>query len=125
MPLVVDATDTIVSLAHGRVRAASVNPPQRSTTGRPSTYPHTPAPTSPCLVKFSANAACTAAKRGSQRPWGSAVVVMIVPRLPGRPATSTQHSPADRIVELPQVAKARPVQGHGPGPLTADARMRS
>src|SRR5215470_13277742 len=79
IPLVVDATLTIVSRSHGLVRAASAKPPQRSTTGLPSTYTQTAAPTSPRLVKFSAKASRTAAKRGSQTPWSCGAALMCFP----------------------------------------------
>src|SRR5262249_33915284 len=68
MPLVVEATLTMVSAVHGRVRAASACPPQQSTTRAPSTDTHTAAPQSRRSVKLRANASRTAAKRGSQTP---------------------------------------------------------
>src|SRR5690348_15703148 len=68
MPLVVEATLTSVSAAHGRARAGSAWPPQQSTTRAPSRYTHTDAPTSPRLRKLSKNASRTAVKAGSQWP---------------------------------------------------------
>src|SRR5258705_12352910 len=68
MPLVVEATLTMVSAPNGRVRAASAWPPQQSTTGTPSTYTHTAAPTSPRSVKLAKNVSRTAAKRRAQCP---------------------------------------------------------
>src|SRR5579864_8274435 len=68
IPLVVEATLTIVSAAHGRARAGSAWPPQQSTTRTPSRYTQTEAPTSPRSVKFRKNSSRTAVKRGSQWP---------------------------------------------------------
>ena len=65
---VVENTLTIVSRSHGRVRAASAWPPQRSTTGSPSTVAANDAPTSRPAAKFAANASRTAAKRGAHSP---------------------------------------------------------
>ena len=61
--LLTEKTSTSVSRRHGRVRAASAQPPQRSTTIRPSSAIATAAPTSPRSVKFVAKASRTAAKR--------------------------------------------------------------
>src|SRR5262245_53358810 len=66
---VVEKTLTMVSRSHGRVRAASAWPPQRSTTIRPSTVAANDAPTSRPSSKLAANASRTAAKRGSHSPW--------------------------------------------------------
>ncbi|CAM5727652.1 hypothetical protein SVIOM74S_05897 [Streptomyces violarus] len=64
-PLVVDHTLTSVSCSHGRVRAASAQPPHRSTTVLPPTVTATAAPSSPRPRKFSSNALRTAVKRAS------------------------------------------------------------
>src|SRR5262245_3841371 len=66
---VVEKTLTMVSRSHGRVRAASAWPPQRSTTIRPSTVAANDAPTSRPASKLAANASRTAAKRESHSPW--------------------------------------------------------
>src|SRR5262245_15605610 len=66
---VVEKTLTMVSRSHGRVRAASAWPPQRSTTIRPSRVAANDAPTSRPASKLAANASRTAVKRGSHSPW--------------------------------------------------------
>lgn len=65
--LVVDHTGVSVSRSHGVVRSASVYPPQRSTTGSPSTYTATEAPTS-LSSSEAANASRTAANRSVHVP---------------------------------------------------------
>src|SRR3954452_5019418 len=65
---VVEKTLMIVSRSHGVVPASSSVPPHRSTTTSPPSVMATDAPTSPCSLKFAANASLTAAKRSGQSP---------------------------------------------------------
>src|SRR5512132_551928 len=79
-PLVAEAMLTMVSRVQGRVRAASVWPAHRSTTGWLSMVTATAAPTSPCRSKLSANASRTGRNRASQRP--AMTPLTTSPRLP-------------------------------------------
>jgi len=54
-PRPVDEIKATVSELHGFVCSASIHPPQRSTTGTPSTVTATQAPTSPRSMKFRSN----------------------------------------------------------------------
>jgi len=63
-----DHTLTMVSLAHAVVRAASVKPPQISTTVSPSMSMAMQAPTSSPETMLSASAARTLSKLSSQCP---------------------------------------------------------
>src|SRR5512139_3397218 len=78
MALVVDHTFASVSRVHGRAPARSAEPPQRSTTSSPFQVAANDAPTSFSTAKFFANASFTFAKRASQRPWMTALVVFMV-----------------------------------------------
>src|SRR5213593_227282 len=76
MAFEVENTLTIVSRSHGRVRAASACPPQRSTTRLPPTMAANEAPTSRPAAKFAANASRTAPKRDRHSPWIVAAIAM-------------------------------------------------
>src|SRR5438270_11824187 len=67
-PLVVEKTRASVSSAQGFPDAASATPAHRSTTGRPSTWTATAAPTSPSSSKLRTKARRTGSKRGSKVP---------------------------------------------------------
>src|SRR4051812_25205105 len=88
-PLVVENTRARVSSCHGVSLPASADPPQMSTTGRPSTWTATAAPTSPSSSKFLAKARRTGSKLGSQVPWTS--TTRTLPGVvPGRRVRGTQ-----------------------------------
>ncbi|HEY2071642.1 MAG TPA: hypothetical protein VGG48_18930 [Rhizomicrobium sp.] len=70
-----EKTLTSVSRSQGRVRALSFQPPQRSTTTRPSSETATAAPGSPRSAKLARNALRTASKRGSQIPSSGVTVI--------------------------------------------------
>src|SRR5206468_733959 len=65
---VVEKTLTIVSAVHRRVRPASAQPPQRSTTGSPSTVAANDAPISRPASKLRAKASRTSRKRAAHSP---------------------------------------------------------
>src|SRR4029077_12435189 len=68
MPFVAENTGTRVSASHARFRFGSRDPPHRSTTGRPSRYTATAAPTSPRCRKFVRNASATLPNPASTSP---------------------------------------------------------
>src|SRR5579864_4849957 len=85
-PLVVEKTRARVSSSHGRPLAASASPPQMSTTGWPSTWTATAAPTSANSSKLRMKARRTESKRGSHVPPTSTPrkVARVVAGPPGR-----------------------------------------
>ena len=133
-PLVVDHTFTRVSRSHGRLRAASAQPPHRSTTVRPSSMTVTAAPSSPRSRKFSSNAARTAANRSSQWPSMRMSAVAFdtdgalghrflrrrdLPRtyrLVGQSGKTAYRSGAHRGLRLAQLILLRAADGKGPPP---------
>ena len=65
IPLATDIMQTVVSACHGLVRAPSRQPPQMSTTARPSRTTLAAAPTSSSTRKFSMKASTTGRYSGS------------------------------------------------------------
>jgi hypothetical protein len=59
----------VVARSHGRPVRASAIPPQRSTTGRPSTYALHAAPTSPRSVRFAMKTSMMPPNPDSTKPW--------------------------------------------------------
>src|SRR5258705_7205384 len=105
---VVDQTFASVSRCHGRVRARSAEPPQRSTTTWPSTVAANDAPISFPTAKFFANASFTRAKRGSQKP-----------------SIETSGTAPDQMEERPVGPARAPPVGDGPvRPVVGDAAGR-
>src|SRR2546427_12400406 len=99
---VVEKTLTIVSAVHGRVRRASAQPPQRSTTSPPSTVAAEEAPISRPASKLAANALRTSRKRAAHSPatsdaigMGSAIPAALYA------ATGQVHPAASELIMLP------------------------
>ena len=84
-PLVDENTghDRVLGPRVARV-ARSATPPHRSTTGRPSTYTQTAAPTSPCSAKLATNASRTPSNPGSTQP-SISVASLITRSMAGSP----------------------------------------